>query len=262
MKKKLCFLFLLLFFICFHNYGIFYKNPFWTNDFKKLNRLRIENFTLDYIRLSQSNIIFFKDLFFDGVYVEHKIQMSISKAFIFENTNLFEYNTGFNKVIKAGFTFYPLSFFKFSTEYLFCDFSNYNVFEHNLRFNFSLIYHGVYFVEITHKFGVNLRFVDLNIHNNNTLYNVDWLFFNYFMLQGTYMFHPVNFTSFGVSFGNIPENNTSSQNFWQLEIINYYHLPEHISVYMSGGFSLAGSLPFAGNINNYWFKIGGIYEIH
>jgi hypothetical protein len=252
---------IIILFLNFNSYAV-YKNSFWTDDF--YNFIRISNSKIR----SEKVIINFsipfdavKGVYF-GAFYESRAELILTKYIGFNNFVKLGENIPYFKSIDTGMTFYPLSFFKFYFDYLYRDFTRYKIGEHNLMIKTEAIINTSKYFYISLFLGFNFRFVDLNIYDNKTVYKRDWLFNSFLLWKFNTMFHPVYLYSFGFSLGNIDDFEIFSINYWQIDIINYFHLPKGFSIYADGGFGFAGSFVFAGSINRFWVRLGVRYEIN
>ncbi|OHD14761.1 MAG: hypothetical protein A2086_07040 [Spirochaetes bacterium GWD1_27_9] len=260
MIKKNCFVLIFTIFIISNLFSL-YKNPFW-NDSKINNIFRI-NKSLKPIKIHLDNFLVFDYIkgVNSGLYYEFDYGISFSN-FLFFNTRLKlgEYIPKF-KLINFGTSFYPLSFLKLNANYYYRDFSKYKIGEHSLITDIELIFRINKIFSFTLRQGGNFRFVDLNIFDIGTVYKKDFLFNISFLWQIKAMFYPVFLYSFGISIGNFDDFDINTVNYWQINFINYFHLPKKLSIFLDGGFGFAGSLPFAGVLNRFFIRIGLNYEI-
>ena len=258
MNKKI--LIIVLIFITSFSYAVSYKNPFWKGDL--FNLVRIKN------RFRPINIELIGSVSFDsiravytGLFYELKSGIDFSDYLGLSNAIRLGENYPKFKILDLGSYFRPLSFFQFEFDYKYRDFSKYRIGEHDLLLRSEIPINPVKYVLVSLKVGVNFRFVDLDIYDYGNEYKKDWLNSIFFLWQLKLVFHPVFMYSFGFSLSNMDEYEVFSINYWQFEMINYFHLPEKISLFVNGGFAYAGSFPFAGIINRFWVRAGIRYEI-
>lgn len=259
--KKNIFVFIFILISLFFLTGSPYENIFWEDHFKQI-------FRFDDSRVFPSKIVAKSSLtydhFFDlskGLYYEISEDLYIIKAFSINSKLRFGENIPKLNVIDAGFEFFPLTFFKFTANYRFRDFSKYKVGEHNIIVNMEFLINLIKYFHFSLYSGLDFRFTDLNIYDTRTVFKRDWTFYIYIIGKLRFMFHPLFFYSFGFSLGNIDEFQIFSHNYVQFEMENYFHLPEGFSVFLNGGFAYAGFLPGAGNIDRFWIRTGLRYEV-
>jgi len=256
--KKYFLISILTIFFIFSNYGLSYKNPFWIKSDKVV---KIKNFKLNSIIL-YSNISYdFINGIRNGIFYELNFSFDFSNYF-FINSNLrLGENVPLLKVVNIKLDFNPLSVFAFSLSYRLKSFYDERILEHNIIFLTKEIINTSKFYKMEFIQGFNFRFIDLDTIDYGIVYKRDFLF-NYFILWGIkILFNPLYFYSVGIDISNFNDTEIFSQNYWQFEIINYFHLPYKISLYLNGGGGFSGSFPFAGILNRLFFTLGVRYEI-
>lgn len=247
-----------LIFLKIPQYSVIYKNPFWIKESKiikikvvKLNSIEINsNISYDFINGIRN-----------GFFYELKTNLNLSN-YIFLNTGLrLGENIPFLKSFIIKGEFHPLSFLLISLSYRLKTFFEEKILENNIVFFIKEIIFFSKFYKIEFIQGLNLKFIDLNTIDYGIEYRKDFLFHYFFIWGIKIVFNPLFFYSFGIDVSNFSDFEIFSQNYWQFEIINYFHLPYKISLYLNGGCGFSGSFPFAANINRFWIKFGVLYEI-
>ncbi len=237
-----------------------YLNPFWEKEDKIVYKLH--KFIPNTIIFNFSNTLDkTRGITPLGLYYEYSATANFSGA-LFLNT---KFSLGENvpslKTFDTGIYYRPIKFLGFYTDYKFRNFAIYQIAEHNLVMYVDLLFNFIKYFSATAEVGFDLRFVDLNINDSLTVYKKDWLFYASFKWKNIFMLHPMYLFSVGISIGNISDFELYSFNYWQVEFINYIHLPKGFSIFINGGFGYSGSLPGAGIINKGWVTLGGRYEI-
>lgn len=164
----------------------------------------------------------------------------------------------------AGWDMAPFSIFRLGLKYQFEYFPQYKIMEHNTSIITSLITKNVskpHWFDFEFIFGANFRFIDLDLRNNYTVYNRDWLFEWFFFYRFYFLFHPISWLSTGFSFGNYNEVVTYSSNYFQVEFNMIFKLPKRVSIQLKGGFAFCAFLMNPGYINKGWGELGVRYEI-
>jgi hypothetical protein len=245
----------------FPSFSAGYKNHFWNSDYHNYVRISNENFRPKKVIINLSTPFdAVKGIYF-GVFYESSVELMLTKYLDLGFKTSHGPNIPYLKTIDAGFSFRPLSFLKFYFDYRYRDFSKYKIGENNILVNTEAILNTMKYFYISQFFGVNMRFVDLDIRDTGTVYKRDWLFASFFIWKFYFLFNPVYLYSFGFSIGNIDEYEIFSINYWQIDIVNYFHLPAGFSIYVDGGFGFAGSFVIAGMLNRFWVRLGFRYEI-
>jgi hypothetical protein len=265
MIKKIIFLtILIIFIIASDSYSYGFQNPFWENGVRYklipgknpflLTEPQIEgnfSFPIDY----------FDGIYF-GVYYQFDAEIRFSKLFNFNSTLKLGINLPVLNSLSFSWLMYPIPYLKVEINYKFRNFSQYEIFEHNISFLVTGLFD---FKRMPRWFdmevlnGFNIRFIDLDIRTNYYKYRSDWLLEMFILFQMKFMFHPLFFYSVGFAFGNYDEYASYTANYWQLELLNYFHIVKGFSLYLNAGFSLSGSFPFAGVVNRGWGEIGARY---
>jgi hypothetical protein len=259
MKKIL--IIVLLKIVIFYSYSVTYDNPQWDENYSKVVKIDGQKFAPEKLSID-FNILFdaVKGIYIGGFY-ELKGELTFAQYLIFEAKLRLGENIPKFKTFDIGTSFYPLTFFRFYLDYMYRDYSKYKIGEHNIMLNAEWIVNTSKYYKLSIFTGANLRFVDLNIDDYKTEYKTDWLFDSFLLWQIKIMVHPVFFYSVGLSIGDMDEFEVFSFNYWEFNLINYFHLPKGISIFADGGFAYAGSLPLAGIINRFWVRTGFRYEI-
>lgn len=251
-------LIILLFFITKYQVFSIYKNPFWV---KKDKILKIKNVRLKSIILNSSFSYDFINGVRNSIFYEFGFINNFSD-YIFINLNLrVGENFFFLKLLSIKNEFNLLSFLSITFSYMQRPFLQYNIMEHNIVFFITEIIPSPKFYKIYFSQGINFRFIDLNIYDLKTKYRIDWLFYYFILWEINIIINPIYFYSFGFNLSNFNNFDTFSQNYWQFEIINYFHFSSRISCYLNSGAGFSGSFPFAGIINRFWVRMGLRYEI-
>jgi hypothetical protein len=255
MLKKILFVSIVIFIIIFPAFT--YENPFWEKKDKII--YKIHKFIPDYIIFNFSNTFDkTRGLPFSFFY-EYNFSLNFSDSLFFTSKLCLGENTPKIKTFDVGTYYRPIKFLAFDVDYKFRDFSIYKVAEHDIIIKMLLMFNFIKYFTFSIDSGFALRFVDIDIEDPNSVYKKDWLFNASFKWKLTMLVHPMCFFSAGLSLGNIPEYEIYSFNYWQLEFLNYIHLPNNLTIYFNGGIGYAGSLPMAGIISKGWFRIGVIY---
>lgn len=187
--------------------------------------------------------------------------IELSRLFLFDGSLTFITDESVLNSLQAGWELRPLNFLSLHLDYSLQNYSKYWVMQHNITMitEFYLEIAGV--ARLSAEFGHNFRFVDLDLRDNGTVYQQDWLFelsFNY-RLQA--LFHPAKIYSLGLSIGNMNRLESFSFGYLQFEFLNSFLLPYNFEIIANVGFGYAGSFSMAGYINRVWGTIGVKYKI-
>jgi hypothetical protein len=155
----------------------------------------------------------------------------------------------------------PLHFLALSIGYTVRPLSRFGINEHNLVL---LAAFPLDFLKMPRWFDMELdlgfvfRFIDLDSRNSR----IGPIINEYFMIWRTlFSFHPHNVYSIGFELGNFTSEVIETLNYWRLVVNQDFHLPGYITVFFNAGFSMAGSLPFAGIVYRGFVETGVRYAI-
>jgi hypothetical protein len=238
-----------------------YNNPFWETHYFDFIRINNRSFKPNSIKVDTSVSFDTARGIYTGFFYEFGSGINFSKYLGFSNKIRLGENIPKIRIAELDSEFMPFSFLKLFIDYKYRDFYKYRIGEHNLIANSEIIINPIKYFSISFFHGADFRFVDLNIYDNKSAYGQDWISSIFFLWKIQIMVHPAFVYSVGFSLGNTDDFEIFSLNYWQFELVNYFHLPKNFSIFANGGFAYAGSLPFAGIINRFWFRIGLRYEI-
>lgn len=199
-----------------------------------------------------------------GLYYNSDCELRLSRLFNFGVGLKVGETVPTLNTFNCSWNIYPFNYFKTTINYKMRDFSRYKIIEHNVSFVITGIFD---FRPLPRWFqfeflcGLNLKFIDYDITTHDSTYRNDWYLEIFNLFEIKFLFSPLPLYSFGISLGNYDGYAVYTANYWQVVIYNYIHLPKNFSIFMHGGFSLAGSFPFAANINRGWAELGVRYEI-
>lgn len=187
--------------------------------------------------------------------------IELSRLFLFDSSLTFITNESVLNSFQFGWQMRPLNFLNIHLNYSLQNYSNYRVMQHNITMTTEFYLEIARVARLSMEMGHNMRFVDLDLRDNGTVYEEDWLFelsFNY-RLQA--LFHPAKIYSLGFSIGNMNRLETFSFGYLQFELLNLFRLPYNLEIIANVGFAYAGSFSIAGYINRVWGTIGVKYKI-
>jgi hypothetical protein len=240
------------------------KNPFWQNGVVHKPIPGINPFILTEPQfIADFSIpIDYADGIYFGAYYQFDSEIRFSRLFNFYATLKLGVNAPTLNSASISWVTYPIQYLKAFINYKIRNFSQYEIFEHNLSFGaegFIDLKKMPRWFDCAILGGLNIRFIDMDIRSFNIKYRSDWFLEMFIIFRFKFMFHPVYLYSVGFSIGNYDDYVVYTANYWQFEIYNYFHIIKGVSIFCNAGFSLSGAFPFAGVINRGWGELGVRY---
>lgn len=187
--------------------------------------------------------------------------IELSRLFFFDGSLTFITDESVLNSLQAGWQLRPLGFFTIHLDYSLQNYSKYWVMQHNITMITEFYLEIARVARLSVEMGHNMRFVDLDLRDNGTVYEQDWLFELSFNYRFQALFHPAKIYSLGLSIGNMNRMESFSFGYLQFEFLNRFRLPYNLEIIANVGFAYAGSFSMAGYINRVWGTIGVKYKI-
>ena len=136
----------------------------------------------------------------DNLYFDNETNLVFANYFLVSNK--FRFDKMGLKAFQVDISFSPFDFMTIILGYSARPFSQYKTFEHNIILDTKLFYDKFKYLTFGIDSGLLFRFQDLDVYNNNKVYDNNLLFYAIFFYKIYILANPVKFYSVGLSIGN------------------------------------------------------------
>jgi hypothetical protein len=199
---------------------------------------------------------------YDGVYKHKNIDIKIADGLGISSAFERLHDCSSFRTVNMGFNLHLFESITASVIFFISKFPEYSIEENDLQIlvtpqwlspdrnlPFSLSVSG----------GLNYRRIKFDEIDYNLTDKMKPLIENFILWQVMSGFKPSKEVMIYLKLGNLNDFRVNNINYWELSPVMIYKIAERLSLMISGGISLVGSLQFAANTGRRWISIGSNY---